>query len=331
MLLASIGRTNEAEQISQSSLDRLEKLAERFPKVPDYRYAMAINYHSLGNLRNGTGRAALAERAFRRAVELYEVAHRSFTRRQPLPAESGGQPEQPGHAASRPRQTGRGRPDDATALQIQDRLATDNPKNLEYRLELATTLNNLGIRLMNRRAFADSERAYRRSLELRKKLSEEVPGQPVYLSDWSASLNNLGQLLLRLQRPDEAEPFLRQALEVRERLVRENPKVIQYAIDLAGGYGNFGRFQRMTGHPDKSLDWFGSAIQTGEDVLRREPRRVEARSVLRNAYASRSLALAGLGKDKEALPDVERALEVEGNGSMRGALLSIEPRSWPAW
>ena len=64
-----------------------------------------------------------------------------------------------------------------------------------------------------------------------------------------------------------------------------------------------------------------AAPSTSEDVLRREPRRVESRSVLRNAYASRSLALAALGKYKEALPDVERALELEGNGPRRGRVL----------
>ena len=174
---------------------------------------------------------------------------------------------------------------------------------------------------MNLGASADSERAYRRSLELRQKLSEEVPGQPIFLSEWSASLNNLGQLLARFKRLAQAGPVLRQALELRERLVNEHPETTQFAIDLAGGYGNFARYLGMTGRPQESLDWFGRAIRTSEDVLRREPRRVESRSVLRNAHASRSLALAGLGKYKEALPDVERALEVEGNGPRRNALL----------
>ncbi len=321
VLLASTGRADEAEQIIQKSLDKMEKLAARFPTVPDYAYALAITYHTLGNLRNITGRAAPAEQAFRRAVELYEA----------LTALSPDVSLYQQHLAGSLSGLGtlladHGKPDEGVravqrALGIQDRLMTDNPKNLNYRLELATTLNNLGIRLMNLGASADAERAYRRSLDLRQKLSQEVPGQPVFVSDWSASLNNLGQLLSSLDRPDEAGPALRRALELRERLVREHPKVIQYAIDLAGGYGNFGRFQRMTGHPEESLDWFGRAIQTGEDVLRREPRLVEPRSVVRNAHASRSLALAALGKYKDALADVERAMEVEGNGSRRDALL----------
>jgi tetratricopeptide (TPR) repeat protein len=139
-------------------------------------------------------------------------------------------------------------------------------------------------------------------------------------SDWAASLNNLGQFLIQVGRRAEAEPLLRQALEPRERLARDHPAVLQYAIDLAGADGNFGRLHRLSEHPEASLEWFDRAIQTSRDVRRREPRSEEARSILRNAFASRSRARGTLKQYTGALADVEQALEIEGDGPRRADL-----------
>jgi Flp pilus assembly protein TadD len=91
------------------------------------------------------------------------------------------------------------------ALQLYERLVAEHPQVPQYRQELATTHNNLGVLLQATGRVADAEKAYRQALQLRERLVAEHPQVPEYRQELATTHNNLGVLLQATGRVAEAE------------------------------------------------------------------------------------------------------------------------------
>ena len=119
------------------------------------------------------------------------------------------------------------------AVTIYRRLAEANPT--AYLPNLATSMNNLGLRLSNlgrrEQALAPTEEA----VTIYRRLAEANP--TAYLPDLAASMNNLGILLSNLGRQDQALIPTEEAVTIYRRLAEANPAA--YLPDLARGLWGF--------------------------------------------------------------------------------------------
>jgi tetratricopeptide (TPR) repeat protein len=93
-----------------------------------------------------------------------------------------------------------------------------------------------------------------------------------------------------------------------ERLSKLYPKNLSYAVDLGGYCCNLGLRLHGHGEPQAALEWFDKAQATLEDVRRRDPEGRAGRDYLRNTHANRAIALLDLGRDAQALAELDRAL-----------------------
>jgi tetratricopeptide (TPR) repeat protein len=194
------------------------------------------------------------------------------------------------------------------AMTLQEKLASDFPAVPEYRRELATSHNNLGIVLKNLGKSAEAEQQYRQALALQEKLASDFPAVPLYRSDQAHSRNNLGSLLRDLGKGAEAEQQYRRALALQEKLAADFPAVPEYRRDLASSYNNLGGLLAGLGKRPEAEQQYRKALALREKLAADFPAVPECRRDLAVSYNNLGLLLAGLGKRAEAEQHYRQAL-----------------------
>jgi tetratricopeptide (TPR) repeat protein len=117
----------------------------------------------------------------------------------------------------------------------------------DYRRDLASSHNSLGLLLSDLGKRPEAEAEYRQALALPEKLASDFPGVPRYREELARSHNNLGNLLSDLGKRPEAEAEYRQALALQEKLATDFPTLPQYREQLARSYNNLGNLLRDLG------------------------------------------------------------------------------------
>ncbi len=207
-----------------------------------------------------------------------------------------------------------------------ERLAADFPAVSDYRQELATTYNAVGVGLARLGRRAEAEASHRRALELRERLAAEHPAAPQYRDGLAKDHNNLGALLAALGRWAEAEASYRRALELRERLAAEHPTVPSYRTGLAGAQVNLGHLLGDSGNPTQALAWYDRAIALLTPLVEAEPRLSVERRWLRNAHSGRATTLEELERHADAVPDWDQAVELS-LGGYKSRMRALRARS----
>ena len=128
------------------------------------------------------------------------------------------------------------------ALQIRRELAEKNPE--AYKLDVATTLHNLGASLSNTNEFKQAQTCHEEALKLYQELADQNP--KAYMSDVAMTLNNLVVLYMKLKKKEEAVRAYQGAYNVYKKLASLHPKAydICYARILAIGYAFLGKPQQ---------------------------------------------------------------------------------------
>jgi tetratricopeptide (TPR) repeat protein len=114
---------------------------------------------------------------------------------------------------------------------IRERLAKENPAFLG---DLASSLNNLGIRYNEVGRHADAVEPTERAMGIYERLAEE---NPAFLGDLARAFNNLGIRYGEVDRRADAVEPTERAVAIRERLAKENPAFLG---DLASSLNNLG-------------------------------------------------------------------------------------------
>ena len=155
------------------------------------------------------------------------------------------------------------------AIEIQERLAKENPKS--YEPDLAISYNNLANLYNIILRFEESEKMYKAAIEIRERLVNENPkAYEPYLAD---SYNNLAFLYYKNQRFEESEKMYKAAIEIKERLAKENPKA--YEPYLAMSYYNLALLYNEIQHYDESEKMYKAAIEIWERLAKDNPKAYE--------------------------------------------------------
>ena len=236
-LLSSAGRYDEALSLYRLARADLEALAaapgataeiEAEPGghgQPHRRPARRNGQEGGGGGRDPQGAGAPAE------------AGRRQPRRHRIPTPPVDQPQQPRPPAVAVRGSHRKRwPSSARRWRSSQKLADDNPAVTEFRSDLASGHNNLGVLLLQmgkpvggggrvpQGAAAPAEAGRRQPRRHRIATPRLATGH-----------SNLGYLLRKTGKPAEAEAELRQSLAISQKLADDNPKVPDFRDDRRPG------------------------------------------------------------------------------------------------
>jgi len=98
-----------------------------------------------------------------------------------------------------------------------------NKNDNEYSLDIARTLNNLGVLKFDENELSKAEDNYLKAIRIYKELAKFNPG--FYLLEYAETLNNLGALFWRQNAFEKAESYLNKAIEIWEKF--DNSKLYQ--------------------------------------------------------------------------------------------------------
>ena len=155
------------------------------------------------------------------------------------------------------------------AIEIQERLAKENPK--AYEPDLASAYNNLASLYYKIQRLDESEKIYKAAIEIWERLAKETP--KAYEHHLAMLYNNFAVLYKDIQRYDESEKMYKAAIEIRERLVKDNPKA--YEPDLAGSYCNLAMLYNEIQRFDESEKMYKAAIEIQERLVKENPKAYE--------------------------------------------------------
>jgi serine/threonine protein kinase len=317
IVLERLGRGKEAEAAYRRSLSTREQLVKEFPDKVDFHTELARTLTNLGDLLGSEGQDAKAETAFQESIAILEKLVKEFSsvpiyrRYLAMACNNWGallnQATQRTKAADAFRR--------AADLMNLDALRKLFPVGAaipaEYQQELAAAFNNLGIVLRGQGKPEEAEKASNRAVEIKTKLVHDFPAVPKYRQQLARSLNNLWVDLHTLKKREAASAALREAIRLEEKLVDDFPGVPMYEIELAGTYSNMGRQVGGNGQLEQSLPWLAKSIDRLEAALSKNDRLVKVRESLCTARWTRAMTLAGLKRFQQAMPDWDRALEMD--------------------
>jgi tetratricopeptide (TPR) repeat protein len=174
------------------------------------------------------------------------------------------------------------------ALTLRERLATEDPTDLDAQHDLAQSLVAIGNqyqRLIGPENNAEAEAAYRHALEVDRRLvtlaaKRGGSGSGARLASYNEALaeaaQRLGEQLIRTRGSnDVASECFREAVAIREARVKESPGDRSLRERLAVLYNAQGEWHRGAAHRDESLKAFNQAREIGEALVATNPRDTE--------------------------------------------------------
>ena len=147
------------------------------------------------------------------------------------------------------------------ALQI----AIQNPE--VYKPDVAASLNNLGVLLLDTNDLKKAQDYYEEALQIRRELDMQNPEE--YKPDVAASLNNLGSLLSNTNDLTQAKDHYEEALEILRELAQQNPE--EYLPNIATTLNNLGGLLRDTNDLKQAQDYYEEALQIRRELTLQNP------------------------------------------------------------
>jgi len=118
------------------------------------------------------------------------------------------------------------------ALELQQKLVSENAQDTQYQIELARTHYNRGIVRYIAARFQESESDFREAIRLLKPPAEKQPDS-ASAQELGRSYNNLGTLMRSQDRNQEAKEFYESAVRIHSELSKRQPGNREYRQELA--------------------------------------------------------------------------------------------------
>ena len=194
------------------------------------------------------------------------------------------------------------------ALIIANEIVAANPDNPEFRVDLASILNQKG-KLLRDTDSSLAEESYLKALATQESLVADFPATPYYRQELANSLNNLGVLMQSSGQSKGAEKAFERSIGVREKLAKEVPWVPDYRKDFAAGLNNRGIQLQLQNRLKEAEPLYFKALEDLKSLVKEFPESIDYNLELARTYLNESVLFENLGKGVEAAKISALALE----------------------
>jgi serine/threonine-protein kinase len=305
-----LGEHEQAEAELRQAIDLLTTLAAASPDDPEPRRELGRAFTNLGIQLRKLNRFNDAEAELRNAIrwrqELLDGNSAAPGYRQDLAVS---------HywlGAVLAPVTGRRQDAEAAyreARTLQELLVTQDAEKPDYRRELARTLNNHGIMLMETRS-PETEALFTRARDLQQELVTRHPDAVNYKRGLARTQSNLGSWLMNAGRIPPATDAFRAAETLLAELVASFPTVPDYQQDRAGALSNLGR-ALQTSDPLKAEEAYERALAVRTRLAEQFPKNPDYRHRLGLQYVNLGLLRRSMKRFDEAVHAHEEALAIQ--------------------
>jgi tetratricopeptide (TPR) repeat protein len=220
-----------------------------------------------------------------------------------------------------------GRPDQALeafrqGATVLNKLDRKPEQALPNQVGLYRNFTRLGDDYLKLKKPQSAAEAYGLAIEQAKRVAAAQPDDVKAQSDLMIALGKLGELHKNMGKLELAIEAYQQQLPITERLMKLKPEIAAFAGLRGSTYLALGRLAIGLRKFDQAADQLDKGIAHLEDALKRE--KVEKLTTmeqtwLRDSCTERARALAQLGRPKDALAVLDRALELS-EGRQRGPI-----------
>jgi tetratricopeptide (TPR) repeat protein len=295
-----LGELKEAEAAYRQALAISKKLAEEFPKQPDYRHDWGMSQNNLSLVLRSLGREEEAEKALRETLVVRKKLADDF-------------PKEPNHRywlATTYRNLGglfrdTGRLPEAEkayneALALCKPMGDDFRDRPYYSEERSTIYQNFAIVLSTMGRLPQAEAAYRAALDINLQLAKDFPDRPGYRQGCAHAYNNLGNLLRYTGQAQQAEKSFEAALVLLKQLAEEYPNRPEFRRELALSHNNLGNLLHDTKGPKEAEEPLRAAVALCKRLVADFPNRPDFDEALAMTYNSLAGVLLATDRRQEA-------------------------------
>jgi serine/threonine-protein kinase len=263
-----LGDPDAAEQNYRGAIAELEPLAGVFSALAAARIDLARARDGLGMLLKRATRFHEAEAELRAALRVREGLARESPGDQDLRR---GLAEGRYHLGALLARTGDREPGDERAyldaVAIQRGLVAKARGRVEHRVDLARSLNNLGLLLADGGRVEEALDAFREAVSLLDDQGGALPEAAGQRWQRARALSNLGMLLRETKDLAGAESALGQACALLRGLAADFPDVRDYRRDLASVYNNLGLLLAALGRREDAEHAYANALRLQEGLV----------------------------------------------------------------
>jgi eukaryotic-like serine/threonine-protein kinase len=187
------------------------------------------------------------------------------------------------------------------AVALGQQLAADFPTQPEFRQELASSYNGLGVLLLHATGrLTEAESAYIEGLAILKQLAADFPSRPEFRQALAGFHQNLGSLLHVTRRLTEAESAQAEALAIRKQLAADFPTDPILRRALAMSHNSLGWLFQDTKRLEKAEPAFRDAVILQKQAVADFPNQPEFRMELAKYTFNLGNVLRDTKRPKEA-------------------------------
>jgi serine/threonine protein kinase len=196
---------------------------------------------------------------------------------------------------------------------VYSKLTEEFPAVVECSMSLASTYNNLGIRLKNLGRYDESLGKYRKGLAIQKKLAADFPDDPNHREGLSNSYSNLAVSWMAQGNAMEASESFRQSVLLEEKLVADFPGQATYRRNLATTYSNFGSMLNGIGKLDEAKEQCRKGLAIREKLVADFPSQMEYLKDLAASHNNYSNILSHSGNATESIEQIRKSIAILKN------------------
>lgn len=319
-LLASQGKMAPAEDSYKQGQQQLSQLVRDYPEDVAYQGALAESFNSLAALQAALGKSAESEESRRQALVLLLQLARNHPETLDYQTRLATTRFKLADLYVHLKRHSEAEPLYSQALEVLDSLTREHPERIGFRNSLGITQAGYALLLSETQRAADAEKLFRETLRVQEPLAQEHPELAEYQSNLALTYSNFANLMVGQKRHSEAVDLFKQSIALQQSLVKANPNQIAYAIELGKVFGTVGRYLSDQSQSRNAGLWYDQAVAILAGVLERQPNHTLAKSLLRNAYWGRALALGAQNQHDAALADWEKAIQLD-DGQFRPTFL----------
>ena len=193
------------------------------------------------------------------------------------------------------------------AAQILEKLVADHPRVANYRADLASCHEVLGLLARLQGRIAESDEALKRSLALREELVAEFSTRPGLRLELASAYRELASKVYADQ-PPLAQANLNRALDVLKRLVADYPGIPAYEEQLARVHMNVADLHWQLGQNERAEEASRAALAALEQLAVRFPSSPLYRERLVECYRDSVPRLMAAGRTEEARQACQRVI-----------------------
>jgi len=157
------------------------------------------------------------------------------------------------------------------ALTIQRKLASFDPKIVDWQRDLSITLVRIATALKLQGNMQGALTNYRDALQIREKLAAQDPQNASLALDLSWGLEKLGEALYGEGNVGAALEYYKRSLPIRQKLATDDPNNSSLQLWLASSYSDIGEMLRIQGNFDDALRNLRSALAIMQNLADQDP------------------------------------------------------------